>query len=404
MLKGKNILLGVSGSVSAYKAADLCSKLKHMEADVNVVMSRHAPEFVSPVTFDALSHHRTVTGSFEKEHTCKIDHIRLAEKADVFVVAPASADIIGKLANGLGDDALSSTALAVTCPKLLAPAMNSKMYENPAVQRNLKLLLEDGWEIIEPLEGKLACGAVGKGKLEEVSRILEYIEIAASNKKDLKGKKVLVTAGPTEEEIDPVRFITNHSTGKMGYEVAKAAVRRGGEVTLVTGPVNIETPVKTNVIKVRSADEMFAAVKERLDSTDIIIMTAAVADFKPAERNSSKIKKENGKEEIRLKGTEDILAYTGNHRNNNQIVCGFCMETEDLIKRAEEKRKRKKADLIVANSLFDKGAGFAVDTNVVTFITEQGNKKLPLMKKSEVAETLITEIAGIIKEKKEKEK
>ena len=394
MLKGKNVLLGVTGGIAAYKAADLASKLIKQHANVDVIMTRNATEFITPLTFESLTHTKCVTDTFDRNHPWEVEHIALADKADVLVIAPATANCIAKLAHGIADDMLTTTALACTCPKIIAPAMNTKMLENPATQRNLKTLEEDGYIIVTPGDGYLACGTVGKGRMEEPANILEEILHVIAYPKDMEGKKVLVTAGPTREAIDPVRYITNHSTGKMGVALAKVAAGRGAEVTLVAGPLEVEVPGYIHVVNVTTAEDMFREVTARAADQDIIIKAAAVADYTPAEVAEDKVKKGDADENLALPliRTKDILKYLGEHKKENQLLCGFCMETKDLLENARKKLESKNLDMICANNLKVAGAGFGVDTNVITMITKDKEIELELMSKDEVAQQILSEI------------
>lgn len=394
MLKGKNVLLGVTGGIAAYKTADLASKLIKQHANVDVIMTRNATEFITPLTFESLTHTKCVTDTFDRNHPLEVEHIALADKADVLVIAPATANCIAKLAHGIADDMLTTTALACTCPKIIAPAMNTKMLENPATQRNLKTLEEDGYIIVTPGDGYLACGTVGKGRMEEPANILEEILHVVAYPKDMEGKKVLVTAGPTREAIDPVRYITNHSTGKMGVALAKVAAGRGAEVTLVAGPLEVEVPGYIHVVDVTSAEEMFREVTARAADQDIIIKAAAVADYTPAVVAEDKVKKGDADENLALPltRTKDILKYLGEHKKENQLLCGFCMETKDLLENARKKLESKNLDMICANNLKVAGAGFGVDTNVITMITKDKEIELELMSKDEVAQQILSEI------------
>ena len=357
-------------------------------------MTKNATEFVSPLTFDSLTHRRTVTDTFDRTHSYEVEHIALADKADVLVIAPATANVIAKLAYGIADDMLTTTALACVCPKIIAPAMNTKMYENPATQRNLETLRRDGWIIVEPASGHLACGATGKGKLEDPSVILNYIlhEIALPH--DLSGKKVLVSAGPTEEAIDPVRYVTNHSSGKMGYAIARNAALRGANVTLVSGSTALAAPLFVNRVDIISAQDMYEAITSVSNEQDIIIMAAAIADFRPLNVASEKIKKQSSDDgmSIEMERTKDILAFLGANKKPAQILCGFSMETQNMLENSRKKLEKKNLDLIVANNLKDKGAGFKVDTNLVTIITKDSEKALPLMSKDEVAGKILDTI------------
>jgi phosphopantothenoylcysteine decarboxylase/phosphopantothenate--cysteine ligase len=398
MLKGKNVLLGVTGGIAAYKTADLASKLIKQHANVDVIMTRNATEFITPLTFESLTHTKCVTDTFDRNHPWEVEHIALADKADVLVIAPATANCIAKLAHGIADDMLTTTALACTCPKIIAPAMNTKMLENPATQRNLKTLEEDGYIIVTPGDGYLACGTVGKGRMEEPANILEEILHVIAYPKDMEGKKVLVTAGPTREAIDPVRYITNHSTGKMGVALAKVAAGRGAEVTLVAGPLEVEVPGYIHVVDVITAEDMFREVTKRAADQDIIIKAAAVADYTPAVVAEDKVKKGDADENLALPltRTKDILKYLGEHKKENQILCGFCMETKDLLENARKKLESKNLDMICANNLKVAGAGFGVDTNVITMITKEKETELELMSKEEAAYRILSELLSAI--------
>ena len=398
MLKGKNVLLGVTGGIAAYKTADLASKLIKQHANVDVIMTRNATEFITPLTFESLTHTKCVTDTFDRNHPWEVEHIALADKADVLVIAPATANCIAKLAHGIADDMLTTTALACTCPKIIAPAMNTKMLENPATQRNLKTLEEDGYIIVTPGDGYLACGTVGKGRMEEPANILEEILHVMAYPKDMEGKKVLVTAGPTREAIDPVRYISNHSTGKMGVALAKVAAGRGAEVTLVAGPLEVEVPGYIHVVDVTSAEDMFREVTTLAADQDIIIKAAAVADYTPAVVAEDKVKKGDADANLALPltRTKDILKYLGEHKKENQILCGFCMETKDLLENARKKLESKNLDMICANNLKVAGAGFGVDTNVITMITKEKETELELMSKEEAAYRILSELLSAI--------
>ena len=388
MLKGKTVVLGVTGSIAAYKMANLTSMLIKLHCDVHVIMTKNATNIINPITFETLTGHKCLVDTFDRNFNYNIEHVALGDKADLMLVAPASANVIGKLAGGIADDMLTTTALAGRCRKLVAPAMNTNMYENPIVQHNLQRLREFGMEVIEPDTGILACKAVGKGKLPSEEILLEYILREIHLEKDLEGKKVLVTAGATREAIDPVRFITNHSTGKMGYALAKVAMYRGAEVTLVSAPTQLQPPICVNLVRVESAEDMFCEVKKLAPDMDIIIKAAAVADFTPVEYHEEKIKKKEGESTLELKRTQDILAYLGARRRQGQYICGFSMETENMIENSQQKLKDKHVDLIVANNLNTEGAGFASDTNIVTLIMEEELVELPCMSKEEVAATI----------------
>ena len=390
MLKNKCIVIGVTGSIAAYKAADVVSFLKKQGADVTVIMTKNALNFINPITFETLSGNKCLVDTFDRNFEFSVEHVSLAKRADLFVVAPASADFIAKAANGIADDMLTTTFLASTCKKLIFPAMNTRMYENPITQDNMKKLEHYGIEIVEPASGYLACGDTGKGQLAPVEEIEEYIMMNAAFDHDLAGKRVLVSAGPTQEDIDPVRFITNHSTGKMGYAVAKNAARRGADVTLVSGPVSIEPPMGVRTVQVKSAQQMFDEITDRSEEQDIIIMTAAVADMRPLNAASEKIHKVTMPDSIKLGTNPDILSYLGAHRRDGQVIVGFSMETENLIENSRVKLAKKHCDMIVANSLREKGAGFGTDTNVVTLITKDRAEELPIMSKDEVAERIFT--------------
>ena len=392
MLKGKTVVLGVTGSIAAYKIANLTSMLTKLHCDVHVIMTKNATNIINPITFETLTAHKCLVDTFDRNFNYNIEHVALGEKADVVLVAPASADVIGKMAAGIADDMLTTTILACKCKKIVAPAMNTNMYENPVVKANLKKLKEFGMEVIEPASGMLACRVEGKGKLPSEEVLLEYILREIQFEKDMTGKKVLVTAGATQEAIDPVRYITNHSTGKMGYALAKIAMRRGADVTLITAPTNLPAPLFADVVPVVSAQEMFDAVKERAPKMDIIIKAAAVADYTPVSVSDEKIKKKDGDLSLPMRRTTDILAYLGEHRKPGQFICGFSMETENLVENSKKKLQKKNADLIVANNLRDEGAGFGTDTNVVTLVMEEGIVELPCMSKEEVAEAVLDAI------------
>jgi len=396
MLQGKCVVLGVTGSIAAYKIAALASALVKLHADVTVIMTRNATNFIHPITFETLTGNKCLVDTFDRNFQYSVEHVALAKKADIVLIAPASANVIGKMANGIADDMLTTTVLACKCPKLVSPAMNTNMYENPIVQDNLKKLKQYGFTVIDPAVGYLACGDTGAGKMPEPELLLEYILHFVAKEKDLKGKKVLVTAGPTREKLDPVRFLSNHSTGKMGYAIAENCARRGAQVTLISGPVAIKAPLFVDVISVESAAQMADAVKTHCEAQDIIVMTAAVADYRPAYVSDEKIKKKDTALSLELERTEDILAYLGAHRRPGQFLCGFSMETENLLENSRQKLDKKKIDMIVANSLKVAGAGFGSDTNVVTLITKEDCKALDLMSKSQVADQLMNEITEIL--------
>ena len=389
MLKGKTVVLGVSGSIAAYKIANLASALVKLHADVHVIMTKNATNFINPITFETLTSNKCLIDTFDRNFQFNVEHVSLAKRADIFLVAPASANVIGKIANGIADDMLTTTIMACKCPKLISPAMNTNMFENSIVQDNLKKLEHFGYEIINPASGYLACGDTGAGKMPEPEVLLSYILKEIALEKDLKGVKVLVTAGPTQEKIDPVRFITNHPTGKMGYAIAENCMRRGAEVTLVTGPVSIAPPPFVKVVHVTSAEDMAEAVKACHKEQQIIIKTAAVADYRPSNPADEKIKKKDNDSILKLERTEDILAYLGSHRSDNQFICGFSMETENMLENSRAKLEKKNVDMIVANNLKVAGAGFGTDTNVVTMITKDDCVELELMSKQDVAGSIV---------------
>ena len=398
MLRGKNVVLAVTGSIAAYKIANLASMLKKLEADVTVLMTENAVNFINPITFETLTGNKCLIDTFDRNFEYSVEHVSLAKRADVVLVAPASANVIGKIANGIADDMLTTTVMACCCKKIVAPAMNTHMYENPIVQDNIRKLEHYGIEVIKPDTGYLACGDIGPGKMPSEQVLLEYILKEVQCEKDLAGKKVLVTAGPTREKIDPVRFITNHSTGKMGYAIARHCIQRGAEVTLITGKTEIAKPLFVKIIDIESAEEMFEAVKACYEEQDIIIKSAAVADYRPASVSENKIKKKDEEMSIALERTKDILGFLGENRRKDQFICGFSMETEHLIENSRTKLKKKHVDLIVANNLKQSGAGFGTDTNVVTLITEELCKELPIMSKEDVAQNIIDTIQLIWKD------
>ena len=389
MLQGKTILLGVTGGIAAYKAAALALALVKQHAAVEVVMTENATKFVTPLTFEQLTGRRTMVDTFDRNFSHQVEHISLAARTDLVIVAPATANVCAKLAHGLADDMLTTTILACRCPKLIAPAMNTNMYENPVTQDNLSTLRRYGWEVIEPASGRLACGAVGKGKMPEPEELVQHIMRHVAFLHDLSGKRVLVTAGPTQESLDPVRYLTNHSTGKMGYALARLAMLRGADVTLISGPTAIAPPPFVNVVAVTSAQDMFTAVAENAPQADFIFKAAAVADYTPAAYEDNKIKKKDGDLSIPLKRTTDILAYLGSHRRAGQVICGFSMETENLLENSRSKLAKKNVDMICANNLKVAGAGFGVDTNVLTLITPDGSAELPLQSKESAANAIL---------------
>lgn len=388
LLKGKHIVLGVTGSIAAYKIASLASMLVKKQADVTVIMTKNATNFINPITFESLTGNRCLVDTFDRNFEFQVEHVSLAKQTDVFLVAPASANVIAKAAHGIADDMLTTTLLACRCPKIFAPAMNTRMYENPIVQDNISTLKDYGMEVVTPASGYLACGDTGEGKMPEPEVLYEAV-LRALTPKDLAGRKVLVTAGPTQEKLDPVRYISNHSTGKMGYAVAAAAVRRGADVTLVSGKVELTPPMGVQVVPVVSAADMAQAVKAAASEQDIIIKAAAVADYRPRVTADEKLKKKDEELSVELERTEDILTWLGAHRRAGQILCGFSMETEHLLENSRAKLEKKKIDMIVANNLKQEGAGFGTDTNVVTLITKEKTEEFPMLSKEEVAERLL---------------
>lgn len=387
-----HVLLGVTGGIAAYKIPNLCSRLVKGGFQVETILTANAQKIVSPIPFESLSGNRCHTDTFDPMDTSKVEHIALARQADLLVIAPASANIIAKLRWGLADDLLSTTALACTCPKLLVPAMNTNMYENPATQENLSVLRQRGYIVMEPLSGHLACGAVGKGKMPEPDDIYDRIEAILACKKDLQGLRILVTAGPTQEPLDPVRYLTNHSSGKMGYAIAHAAMLRGADVTLVSGPTALKYPPLVRTIPIVTAQDMYEAVTREAEYADIIIKAAAVADYTPETVADNKIKKSDNDLSIPLRRTQDILGYLGTHRRPGQFLCGFSMETEHMLENSRKKLTKKNLDMIVANNVKDAGAGFQGNTNVITMITQDSVTQLPLMDKEEAAHAILTEI------------
>ncbi len=392
MLKGKTVVLGVTGSIAAYKIASLASMLVKKQVNVHVIMTKNATNFINPITFETLTGHKCLVDTFDRNFEFQVEHVSLAKQADVVMIAPASANVIGKLAHGIADDMLTTTLLACRCPKFLSPAMNTAMYENPMVQDNLKILEKYGYEVITPASGYLACGDTGSGKMPEPETLFQYIERELAGPKDLAGKKVLVTAGPTQENIDPVRYITNHSSGKMGYAVAKAAMLRGAEVTLVSGQTALTPPMFVDYVQITTAEEMYQAVTSRSDEQDIIIKAAAVADYRPKTVYENKVKKQDGQMSIELERTRDILAYLGEHKKENQFLCGFSMETENMIGNSRAKLQKKNLDMVAANNVKVEGAGFQGDTNVMTLITQDQEIALPLMSKEEAANKILDTI------------
>ena len=392
MLKGKTVVLGVTGGIAAYKIANLASMLVKQHANVRVIMTQNATNFITPTTFETLTGKKCLVDTFDRNFEFQVEHVSLAKQADIFMIAPATANVIAKVAHGLADDMLTTTFLACRSPKYIVPAMNTQMYENPITQDNLNLCRKYGMHVIEPASGYLACGDTGAGKMPEPETLFEYILQELACEKDLAGKKVLVTAGPTREAIDPVRYITNHSTGKMGYAIARAAARRGAEVTLVSGPVDLKVPLGVRLVPVISAKDMFDAVTSVSAEQDAIIKAAAVADYRPAVVGAEKTKKSDGNMNIELERTDDILAWRGAHRREGQVLCGFSMETQNMLENSRAKLAKKNVDMIVANSLRTAGAGFGTDTNLVTVITKDGAEELELMSKEQVAHELLNRI------------
>lgn len=392
MLKGKTVVLAVSGSIAAYKIASLASALGKLHADVQVLMTQNATNFINPITFETLTGNKCLVDTFDRNFQYSVEHVALAKRADVVLVAPASANVIGKIANGIADDMLTTTVMACKCKKIISPAMNTQMFENPIVQDNLKKLEHYGYEVIQPAVGLLACKDVGKGKMPEPETLLEYILQEVAYEKDLKGKKILVTAGPTQEPIDPVRYLTNHSSGKMGYAIAKVCSMRGAEVTLVSGKTAIKPPLFVDLVPVTTAREMYEAVTGRSDRQDIVIKAAAVADYRPKTISEQKVKKTDEELSIEMERTDDILKYLGEHKRANQFLCGFSMETEHMLENSRKKLKKKNLDMIVANNVKVEGAGFAGDTNIVTLITADDETQLPLLSKEETAVEIMNKI------------
>ena len=395
MLEGKTVLLGVTGSIAAYKIASLASALKKRHADVHVLMTENATNFINPITFETLTGNKCLVDTFDRNFQFQVEHISIAKKADLVMIAPASANVIGKLAHGIADDMLTTTIMACKCKKFISPAMNTNMFENPVVQDNLKILEHYGYEVIAPASGYLACGDTGAGKMPEPETLLAYIERETACEKDLKGKKILVTAGPTQEAIDPVRYITNHSSGKMGYAIAKTAMLRGADVTLVSGRTAIEPPMFVNLVPVVTAKDMYEAVTSISNEQDIIIKAAAVADYRPANVSDEKVKKREGQMSIELERTDDILKYLGEHKPTGQFLCGFSMETQNVIENSRAKLVKKSLDMVAANNVKVEGAGFQGDTNVLTLITREEEISLPLMTKEGAAGRLLDKILAM---------
>lgn len=395
MLKGKTVVLAVSGSIAAYKIASLASALKKLHANVQVLMTQNAVNFINPITFESLTGNKCLVDTFDRNFQYSVEHVALAKQADVVLVAPASANVIGKIAHGIADDMLTTTVMACRCKKIIAPAMNTNMFENPILQDNLKILEHYGYEVISPAVGYLACGDTGAGKMPEPELLLQYILREVAYEKDMQGKRVLVTAGPTQEAMDPVRYITNHSTGKMGYAIAKMCMLRGADVTLVSGPTAIEKPEFVDVVDVVTAKEMYDEVTKRAEDQDIIIKAAAVADYRPKTVSSEKMKKKGDDLAVLMERTDDILKFLGEHKKAHQFLCGFSMETENMLENSRKKLEKKHLDMIVANNLKVEGAGFAGDTNVVTIITSQGEVSLGKMTKEETALKILDEILKV---------
>lgn len=392
MLKGKTVVVGVTGGIAAYKSCQLVSDLVKEGCDVHVVMTANATNFINPITFETLTSHKCLTDTFDRNFEFQVEHVALSQRADVFILAPATANIIGKLANGIADDMLSTMCLAAYCPIILAPAMNTYMFENSIVQENLEKLRRHGYVIVEPSSGRLACGDSGKGKLPDIPVLMSYLKQQIAFEKDCQGLNVLVTAGPTAEPLDPVRYITNHSSGKMGYAIAEAAALRGAAVTLISGPVSLVPPLFVDCVRIGSAEEMFREVRNRLSQCDVLIMAAAVADYTPESYSDHKIKKKDGELTLPLKRTRDILAYAGAHKEPHQTICGFSMETRDLLENSTKKLASKNCDMIAANSISTAGSGFGTDTNKLTLITADKTKELDLLTKSEAAHRLLDEL------------
>ena len=392
MLSGKTVVLGVTGGIACFKAAALASMLKKQHADVQVLMTENATKFVTPLTFEQLTGSKALVDTFDRNFVHSVEHIAVADRADFVLIAPATANVIAKLAHGLADDMLTTTVLACRCPKAIAPAMNTGMYENPVTQDNIERLRHYGWEIVDPATGRLACGTSGKGRLPEPEDLLEVVLHALAHEKDLSGKRVLVTAGPTQESLDPVRYLTNHSSGRMGYAIANAAARRGAAVTLVSGPTALKKPAYVNTVDIVTAEDMFNAVMQNAPDADIIIKAAAVADYRPKTVADNKLKKSDDAMSIPLERTKDILGTLGGSKREGQFLCGFSMETEHMLENSRKKLEKKNLDMIAANNVKEPGAGFAVETNVLTLITKDGETSLPLMSKDDAANALLDEI------------
>ena len=397
-LEGKTVLLGVTGSIAAYKIAYLASALKKRHADVHVLMTENATNFINPITFETLTGNKCLVDTFDRNFQFQVEHVSIAKKADVVMIAPASANVIGKLAHGIADDMLTTTIMACKCKKFISPAMNINMFENPVVQDNLKILEHYGYEVIAPVCGYLACGDTGTGKMPEPETLLAYIERETACEKDLKGKKILVTAGPTQESVDPVRYLTNHSSGKMGYAIAKAAMLRGADVTLVSGRTSIEPPMFVKLVRVVTARDMYEAVTSVSNEQDIIIKAAAVADYRPSRISEEKVKKSDGQMSIELERTDDILKFLGEHKRAGQFLCGFSMETQNVIDNSRAKLAKKNLDMVAANNVKVEGAGFQGDTNVLTLITQDEEISLPLMSKEDAAFRILDKILSLMQD------
>ncbi|MCR4862331.1 MAG: bifunctional phosphopantothenoylcysteine decarboxylase/phosphopantothenate--cysteine ligase CoaBC [Ruminococcus sp.] len=400
MLKGKTVLLGVSSSIAAYKSCNLARMLTKLGAEVHVAMTPNAVNFVHPLTFETLTQHKCLIDTFDRNFEYSVEHVSIAKKADVVIIAPASANVIGKIANGIADDMLTTTVMACTCKKLIAPAMNHNMFHNPIVQENIEKLRRHGYGIIEPVKGMLANRDIGDGKLPDEETLLEHIVREIAFEKDLSGKRIMVTAGATRESIDPVRFITNHSSGKMGFAIARAAMLRGADVTLIAAHTDVEPPMFVDIVKVESAEDMFCAVKEHLSESDIVIKAAAVADYTPVTVADSKLKKSDADMSIPLKRTTDILRYIGENRRSDQVICGFSMETDNVLENSRKKLVSKNCDMICANSLRKAGAGFGTDTNIITMITPEDDTELELMSKFDAANIILTKLNGLSEERR----
>ena len=396
MLEGKTVVLAVTGSIAAYKIASLASSLVKLHADVQVLMTKNATNFINPITFETLTGNKCLVDTFDRNFEFSVEHVSLAKKADVVIIAPASANVIGKLAHGIADDMLTTTILACKCKKIISPAMNTNMYENPIVQDNLKILAKYGFEVIHPAVGLLACKDIGAGKMPEPEVLLEYILKEVAYKKDLAGKRILVTAGPTQEPVDPVRYLTNHSTGKMGYAIARVCSFRGADLNVLNGKTSLPRPMFMNIVEITTAREMFEAVTERFAEQDIVIKAAAVADYRPRQVSTEKVKKSDDALFMELERTDDILKYLGEHKRSEQFLCGFSMETENMLGNSRAKLAKKNLDMIVANNLKVPGAGFAGDTNVVTLITRDEETELPLLSKEETAVQILNKICCLI--------